>query len=106
MPNGRAEDRLPAMWMSQALPPIFRTGSSAVPAAILAAALAGVAPPPAYAQSPMIQGWLAANAQCKSGPADDARTRQACATRDRLGEKLERRGCAYHEDGEWWKCAR
>ena len=59
---------------------------------------------PAYAQSPLIQGWLAANEQCKGGPSDDPKTKQACETRDRLNLRLKRRGCSYQENGDWWKC--
>ncbi len=59
---------------------------------------------PALAQSPLIQGWLAANAVCKGGRSDDPKTKQACETRDRLNAKLKRRGCSYQENGDWWKC--
>ena len=59
---------------------------------------------PAHAQSPLIQGWLAVNAQCKGGPADDPKVQQACKTRDRLNERLKRRGCSYQADGDWWRC--
>ena len=61
---------------------------------------------PAYAQSPMISGWLAANTQCKGGLPDDPKTQQACKRRDQVGERLKRRGCVYQEEGDWWKCAR
>jgi hypothetical protein len=77
--------------------------------AVLTAAVLGIVLPLATlarAQSPMIQGWLFANAACKSGRSDDPKTQQACETRDRLGGKLKRRGCVYHEDGDWWKCRR
>lgn len=70
--------------------------------ALCAALLAGGSIAPALAQSPTIQGWLAANTQCKKDPG----ATKACATRDRLGEKLKRRGCEYQEDGEWWRCPR
>jgi len=59
---------------------------------------------PAQAQSPLIQGWLYANSECKDGPADSPKTQKACETRDRLGAKLKRRGCVYQEDGDWWRC--
>ena len=59
---------------------------------------------PAHAQSPMIQGWLAVNAECKGGLADDPKTKKACARRDELSAKLKRRGCLYQENGDWWKC--
>jgi len=59
---------------------------------------------PAYAQSPLIQGWLAANTQCKGSLSNDPKTLKACETRDRLSAKLKRRGCSYREDGDWWKC--
>jgi hypothetical protein len=61
-------------------------------------------PTPAHAQSPMIQGWLAANTECKGGRSDDPKTQKACARRDQLNERLKRRGCDYQEDGDWWKC--
>jgi hypothetical protein len=59
---------------------------------------------PAVAQSPMIQGWLAANTQCKAGPSDDPKVQKACRRRDELNARLKRRGCAYQEEGDWWKC--
>ena len=60
--------------------------------------------PPAHAQSPIIQGWLAANTVCKGGPGDDPKTQKACARRDEISARLKRRGCEYHEDGDWWRC--
>ncbi len=59
---------------------------------------------PAHAQSPMITGWLAANAECKGGRSDDPKTMQACEKRDKVGARLKRRGCLYQEVGDWWKC--
>ena len=59
---------------------------------------------PAHAQSPLIQGWLAANAECKGGRSDDPKTLQACDKREKLGARLKRKGCSYQEDGDWWKC--
>ena len=56
------------------------------------------------AMPPVLQGWLAVNSACKSGPSDDPRTQKACAKRDELGGRLKRRGCEYHEDGDWWRC--
>ncbi len=70
---------------------------------LLVAALALVAPP-AQALSPMLQGWLAVNTQCKGGAPDDPKTQKACARRDDLGAKLKRRGCDYQTDGDWWRC--
>ena len=67
-------------------------------------AVAGAFVPAAHAQSPMIQGWLAANTACKGGPGDDPRTQKACARRDDLSAKLKRRGCDYQADGDWWRC--
>ena len=58
---------------------------------------------PAYAQRPIITAWLAANAECKGGPGDDAKTVKACAKRDEISARLKRRGCLYQEDGDWWK---
>jgi hypothetical protein len=77
-------------------------------AIVLTGAALGLALPaaPARAQSPMIQGWVFANTACKAGPADDPKVKQACETRDRLNGKLKRRGCVYHDDGDWWKCRR
>ena len=69
----------------------------------LSAAVLGLAVP-AQAQSPLIQGWVASNTQCKGGPADDPKVQQACKTRDRLNERLKRRGCSYQADGDWWRC--
>lgn len=59
---------------------------------------------PVHAQSPLIQGWLAANTECKGGRSDDPKTQQACERRDKLGARLKRRGCLYQENGDWWKC--
>lgn len=60
--------------------------------------------PAADAQSPIIQGWLAVNTQCKAGPSDDPKTQKACERRDQLSERLKRRGCEYQADGDWWRC--
>jgi hypothetical protein len=59
---------------------------------------------PAHAQRPIITGWLAANAECKSGPGDDPKTIKASEKRDEIGGRLKRRGCVCQEDGDWWKC--
>jgi hypothetical protein len=59
---------------------------------------------PAYAQRPIITGWLAANAECKAGVPDDPKTLKACKNRDQIGARLKRRGCEYKEEGDWWKC--
>ena len=59
---------------------------------------------PAHAQSPMVQGWMAANSVCKGSLSDDAKTQAACKRRDDLSAKLKKRGCVYQEDGDWWKC--
>ena len=75
-----------------------------IPAAMSLAALS--LGPPAHAMSPMLQGWLAVNSQCKAGPANDPKTQKACSRRDDLSAKLKRRGCEYQEDGDWWKCRR
>lgn len=58
----------------------------------------------AHAQRPIITGWLAANAECKAGVADDPKTLKACERRDQISARLKRRGCEYQEDGDWWKC--
>lgn len=58
----------------------------------------------ARAQSPLIQGWLAVNTQCKAGPADSPNVQKACKRRDELGARLERRHCVYQADGDWWRC--
>jgi hypothetical protein len=70
----------------------------------IATASASILSPPAHAQSPVIQGWLAANTACKGGPSDDPKTQKACARRDDLSARLKRRGCEYQEDGDWWRC--
>jgi len=80
--------------------PLRRAWRPAVAIAALALAL------PAQAQSPIIQGWLAANTLCKGGPPDDPKTEKACAKRDELNARLKRRGCEYQADGDWWKCRR
>ena len=59
---------------------------------------------PAHAQSPLITAWLAANAECRGGRADDPKTLQACEKRDMVSARLKRRGCLYQEVGDWWKC--
>jgi len=79
-----------------------RRASATIPVAL--AALSLVLALPARAQSPMIQGWLAANTICKGGPSDDPKTQKACARRDELNARLKRRGCEYQEDGDWWRC--
>ena len=61
-------------------------------------------PTPAHAQSPMVQGWMAANSICKGSLSDDAKTQTARKRRDDLSAKLKRRGCLYQDDGDWWKC--
>lgn len=81
-----------------------RRNGPALSVALAALALASLAPAPAEAQSPMIQGWLAANTACKGGPSDNPKTQKACTRRDELGAKLKRRGCEYQEDGDWWRC--
>jgi hypothetical protein len=59
---------------------------------------------PAYAQPPVLTAWLAANAECKGGHADDPKTAKACEQREQIGARLKRRGCVYQEAGDWWKC--
>ncbi len=80
-----------------------RDGETIALAALLLCLVLGLAAP-ARAQSPLIQGWLASNSQGKGGPADDPKVVQACKTRDRLNERLKRRGCSYQADGDWWRC--
>lgn len=77
-----------------------------ITAAISLAALSFGLGLPAHAMSPMLQGWLAVNSQCKGGHADDPKTQKACAKRDELSARLKHRGCEYQEDGDWWKCRR
>ena len=82
--------------------PAWRIGATvALP---LAALCLGLPLTPARAQSPLLTGWLASNALCKGGRGDDPKTLQACEKRDKLGERLKRRGCSHQEDGDWWKC--
>jgi hypothetical protein len=76
----------------------------AIPLAIAAILLVLRFPTAAHAQSPMVQGWMAANSICKGSLSDDAKTQNACKRRDDLSAKLKRRGCLYQEDGDWWKC--
>jgi hypothetical protein len=76
----------------------------AIPLAIAALTVVLRFPAPAHAQPPMIQGWLAANTECKGGLSDDPKTQKACKRRDDLSAKLKRRGCVYQADGDWWKC--
>ena len=94
---------------------MFRNGVTSgrpparVGAIVAIAAALGVLPglaAPAFAMSPMLQGWLAVNSQCKGGVPGDPKTLKACARRDDLSEKLKRRGCQYREDGDWWQCRR
>ncbi len=80
--------------------------SPGITAAISLAALAFGLGLPAHAMSPMLQGWLAVNSECKGGPPDSPKTQKACARRDELSARLKRRGCQYQEDGDWWKCRR
>ena len=78
----------------------------AVTLAPVLAALGFILPPaaPAHAQPPVLTAWLAANAECKGGHGDAAKTAQACEKRDQIGARLKRRGCLYQEDGDWWRC--
>src|SRR5271156_5682534 len=59
---------------------------------------------PAHAESPTVQLWGLLNEKCKDGRPDDPKTVQACAKREQYSAKLQRRGCLYQEDGDWWKC--
>ena len=59
---------------------------------------------PAHAQTPLLQDWGLLNSECRGGPPDDPRTQQACEKREKASARLQRRGCVYHEDGDWWKC--
>jgi hypothetical protein len=81
----------------------WRTGVTIALALAAPGFILGLAAP-AHAQSPLITGWLAANAECKGGRSDDPKTQQACEKRDQLSARLKRRGCSYQEDGDWWKC--
>ncbi len=72
--------------------------------AFVAVALTFASLVPADAQSVIIQGWLAANTECKGGVPDEPKTQKACKLRDALNDKLKRRKCEYHEDGDWWRC--
>ena len=56
------------------------------------------------APRPVITAWLATNAECKGGHADDPKTLKACEMRDQISARLKRRGCLYQEEGDWWKC--
>ena len=70
--------------------------------AVLCAALRPGAP--AHAVTPLLQDWGLLNAACRGGHGDDPKTQEACEKREKMGARLERRGCVYHEDGDWWKC--
>ncbi|SRR5271157_5247281 len=59
---------------------------------------------PAHAQTPLLQDWGLLNSECRGGPPDDPKTQQACEKREKASARLQRRGCVYHEDGDWWKC--
>ena len=65
-----------------------------------ALALAAHLTTPAHALTRLEQGWQIANTECKGGDA------KACDLRERLSAKLKGRGCAFQEDGGWWKCTR
>jgi hypothetical protein len=54
---------------------------------------------PAQAITTLEQGWQVSNSKCKGGDA------KQCELRDRLSAVLKRKGCVYHEDGDWWKCS-
>jgi hypothetical protein len=84
--------------------PAWRAPRRIAPIPLALAAFCLVLSLPARAQSPMIQGWLAANTMCKGGHSDDPKTQKACAHRDELNARLKRRGCQYQEDGDWWRC--
>jgi hypothetical protein len=59
---------------------------------------------PAHAQNPLLQSWELLNAECRGGHGDDPKTQRACEKREWEGARLQRKGCVYHEDGDWWKC--
>ncbi len=59
---------------------------------------------PAHAQTPLLQSWGLLNTKCRGGPGDDPKTQQACDKREKASAALKRRGCVFHEDGDWWKC--
>ena len=59
---------------------------------------------PAHAQTPLVQLWGLLNEKCKDGRPDDPKTQQACEKREKYSARLQRKGCLYQEDGDWWKC--
>ncbi len=59
---------------------------------------------PAHAQTPLLQNWGLLNTECRGGPGGAPKTQQACDKREKASAALKRRGCVFHEDGDWWKC--
>jgi hypothetical protein len=83
-----------------ARPPQKRTRITTLMAPLAAVAFAPVFVAPAHAITVLEQGWQIANSKCKDG--DD----KQCVLRDQLSARLKRNGCAFQEDGGWWKCTR
>jgi invasion protein IalB len=82
----------------------YRTRTQGIVATLMAPlaalAFAGLLSAPANALTLQEQGWQVANSKCNGGDA------KQCELRDRLSEALKRKGCAFQEDGGWWKCSR
>jgi hypothetical protein len=97
-----ATDNPVAAGRAQAAPPRRAWATVALTLTVLCAALPLGAP--ANAQTPLLQSWGLLNAECRGGRSDDPKTQQACEKREKYSATLQRRGCLYHEDGDWWKC--
>jgi len=95
-------NNLSTVGRAQATPRRRARASVALTSTVLCAALRLGAP--ANAQTPLLQNWGLLNAECRGGPSDDLKTQQACDKREKASATLKRRGCVYHEDGDWWKC--
>jgi hypothetical protein len=109
--RGVAADISHRMWAANNLSPAGRAQAAprrrawaivALTLAVLCATLRLGAP--AHAQTPLLQDWGLLNAECRGGRSDDPKTQQACEKREKVSARLQRRGCVYHEDGDWWKC--
>jgi hypothetical protein len=94
----------PPLATPQAQPPYCKPAQRIIATLIFALAALALAAPltaaPAYALTVLEQGWQVANAKCQDGDA------KQCDLRERLSERLKRKGCLYQEDGGWWKCSR
>ncbi len=95
-------NNLSAVGRAQAAPRRGSRATVALTLTVLCATLRLGAP--AHAQTPLLQSWGLLNTECRGGPGDDPKTQQACDKREKASAALKRRGCVFHEDGDWWKC--